>query len=518
MTVAIRASSPDDRADASARLRWLVAIVCTAAFGWTLWRTAWMCDDAYITLRTIDNFVNGYGLRWNVAERVQSYTHPAWLILVTPLYALTREPYLTTLAIQIALAIGTMFVLTRYAAVTAGRAAVVGAVFLSSRALTDFSTSGLENPLTHAALVGVFFAFRRTLQGRPALAWLGACASVAILCRQDLVLLIAPALLYAWLHTPRPRIAALAIGLAPAAIWHLGSLIYYGALVPNTALAKLATGVPSGDLIEQGWNYWRATFLIDPVTVLAIVLGCMVIVARRGRAGRVIAGGVVLYSLFLLRAGGDFMSGRFLTPVLFWTLVGYAGLPAGSSVATAAEPVRVTLRHCALSVLIVVAGLFVTDTPPLLSPASFGTDTREEMVEHFGVADERRFYYPALGLQRQFGVGGAPAANPWADMGRAVRSRPQVPDQGSTPGLITRAGNCRQERRAVRLLRWTGCARHRSARPLRSLAGPVAFAQPMANRALRASCSAGLPGRMARRGQRHRRSAPARVPTRASAW
>jgi arabinofuranosyltransferase len=32
-------------------------------------------DAACITLRTVENFLDGYGLRWNVAERVQSYTY-----------------------------------------------------------------------------------------------------------------------------------------------------------------------------------------------------------------------------------------------------------------------------------------------------------------------------------------------------------------------------------------------------------------------------------------------------------
>ena len=32
---------------------------------------AWVSEDAYITLRVIDNFFNGYGLRWNINERVQ---------------------------------------------------------------------------------------------------------------------------------------------------------------------------------------------------------------------------------------------------------------------------------------------------------------------------------------------------------------------------------------------------------------------------------------------------------------
>lgn len=64
-------------------------------------RTAWVCDDAYITLRTVDNFVNGFGLTWNSAERVQAFTHPLWLLILTAGYALTRESYLTTTVLSI---------------------------------------------------------------------------------------------------------------------------------------------------------------------------------------------------------------------------------------------------------------------------------------------------------------------------------------------------------------------------------------------------------------------------------
>ena len=44
---------------------------------------AWLSDDAYITFRTVDNVVNGYGLTWNVVERVQAYTHPLWMLLLS---------------------------------------------------------------------------------------------------------------------------------------------------------------------------------------------------------------------------------------------------------------------------------------------------------------------------------------------------------------------------------------------------------------------------------------------------
>ena len=72
----------------------LAVVLAVAARGW-------MGDDAFITLRTVDNFVAGHGLRWNVAERVQAYTHPLWLFVLALPYSITREPYLTTLAINL---------------------------------------------------------------------------------------------------------------------------------------------------------------------------------------------------------------------------------------------------------------------------------------------------------------------------------------------------------------------------------------------------------------------------------
>ena len=58
-----------------------------------LLRSAYVNEDAYITMRTVDNFVNGYGLRWNIAERVQTFTHPLWLIMITTIYFFTQNIY-----------------------------------------------------------------------------------------------------------------------------------------------------------------------------------------------------------------------------------------------------------------------------------------------------------------------------------------------------------------------------------------------------------------------------------------
>ena len=79
-----------------------------------LLRNAWVVGDAFITFRTVDNFVCGRGLTWNVAERVQSYTHPLWMLIVSLFYFVTREAYFTSLFLSLALAVlGLLLVMRR---------------------------------------------------------------------------------------------------------------------------------------------------------------------------------------------------------------------------------------------------------------------------------------------------------------------------------------------------------------------------------------------------------------------
>ena len=78
----------------STRNATLFAVGCALLLIAGIVHAGWMCEDAFITLRTVDNWVNGFGLRWNVAERVQSYTHPLWMLCLTPVYWLTRSPTL----------------------------------------------------------------------------------------------------------------------------------------------------------------------------------------------------------------------------------------------------------------------------------------------------------------------------------------------------------------------------------------------------------------------------------------
>lgn len=56
---------------------------------------AWVSDDAFITLRVVDDVLAGRGAVWNVGQRVQVYTHPAWFALLVLVAGVTREFFVT---------------------------------------------------------------------------------------------------------------------------------------------------------------------------------------------------------------------------------------------------------------------------------------------------------------------------------------------------------------------------------------------------------------------------------------
>jgi len=130
-------------------------------FALALVRTAWMSDDAYITLRTVDNFVSGWGLRWNVAERVQTYTHPLWMFLLALPYSITREAYFTPLVLSMVISMAAVWLFAFRIAVSLGSMLIGMSAFIFSKGFVEYSTSGLENPLSHLLIVLAVLARRK---------------------------------------------------------------------------------------------------------------------------------------------------------------------------------------------------------------------------------------------------------------------------------------------------------------------------------------------------------------------
>ncbi len=297
-----------------------------------LFRTAWISDDAEITLRTVLNVTHGFGLTFNVAERVQTYTHPLWMGLLTLGYLVIGNVYVTMFAAGM-ICSGLAFWLVVRRAASSFQAIAAAVVLLFSLAFVDFSTSGLENPLANLLLLGLVAVLVNTTMDRPRwLMLLCTIASLLYLTRPDAVLIVAPLLVLAcWnVRSPRLILRAIAIGSVPAVAWTLFSLVYYGFPFPNTAYAKLATGIDSGELRAQGLLYLLDSLDRDPITLTTIAIVMIMSAFARTVSTRMLAIGIILYLWYIVSIGGDFMAGRFLSIPLFASVLLMTRLLGGS--------------------------------------------------------------------------------------------------------------------------------------------------------------------------------------------
>jgi arabinofuranosyltransferase len=112
-----------------------------AVYAIVLVRTAWLSDDAFLSFRCADNWVHGYGLRWNVAERVQVFSNPLWTFAIAGLLAVTREIWATALLFSGIVSIGVAVLFVAWSGWTwAGLAGLTALVV--SRAFVDSAIRG----------------------------------------------------------------------------------------------------------------------------------------------------------------------------------------------------------------------------------------------------------------------------------------------------------------------------------------------------------------------------------------
>ena len=290
---------------------------------------AWVTDDAYITFRSVQNFIEGRGLTWNPDERVQVYTHPLWMLSMSALHAATREFFYSSLALNVVLTLATVLLLAFRVAPTWQGAWLGVAVLTVSRAFTDYSTSGLENALTHFLLVLLLALNRRAPSRTEPLLLFSLVATLCLLTRLDTLFLISPA----W----------------AALVWRAGWAAIEFYRRKRSARSAPETG------ITASWAW---------------------------------ALGIVLMLCYVIRVGGDFMSGRFLTAPL---IVG-----VGLLVTRSWRPREVLVATIALLALLLV---------PWTSP--FGErdygDEWHAAIDRYGIADERAFYQNTGSLRASWG-------------------------------------------------------------------------------------------------------------------
>jgi arabinofuranosyltransferase len=351
-------------------------------------KAAWLSDDSFITFRTVDNFINGHGLRWNIAERVHTNTLPFWMFLVSFFYFFTREIYYTVIILSLCLTFLSVFLIARRLALGPNSLFIIFAIFISSRAFVDYSTSGLENPLGYLLLVIFFIYFFKKPLTSKNLVFLYIISALAMFNRMDTILLYSPPLLYATYKTWKAGNITLPsllknflIGFSPLFSWMIFSLIYYGFPFPNTYYAKLKTGIGAGALFHQGLLYVGDSLDRDTVTVVVIVFSVLVTFKIKELKSQIAAIGILLYILYVVKMGGDFMSGRFFA------------LPLLGSVVLLS---RVEWKR-GISVILAISFLSIglsVQHPTI----SYDKKDSAPPKSNTGIVDERGYYFPSTGL------------------------------------------------------------------------------------------------------------------------
>lgn len=363
--------------------------------------TAWVSDDAFITFRSIENFVHGYGPVYNIGERVQTFTHPLWMFLQSLVHALTgwfqppfqlNQLFFWNIVISLGLSLAAV-ALYAFKVARPANMAILGLLALSlSKAFVDYSTSGLENPLSHFLAV-CFFGYFLPGKGedRKVAMGLSTLAALATLNRMDTLPLYLPALgLVIWQSPSKLRtIFSMVTGFLPFVLWELFSLFYYGTPFPNTASAKLDTGIEAFTLLKQGVYYFLNSLRLDTITLVVIALAVALAVISRDRQRIAIALGIGLYLAYILSIGGDFMSGRYLSLPLFVAVI-----------LLSTFQIKTTRLYGAALAAVLLVGLLPFLTTIERRP-SYGRDRENNLVfmDRHKIADERLVYRDRTGLR-----------------------------------------------------------------------------------------------------------------------
>ncbi|WP_308197419.1 flagellar motor control protein ZomB [Candidatus Mycolicibacterium alkanivorans] len=413
---------------------WVSVVVVAALFGWAAWQRRWIADDGLIVLRTVRNLLAGNGPVFNAGERVESNTSTLWTYLVY-LGGLAGGPVrLEYVALALALSLsvaGVVLVMLGaarlYVPSLRGRRALLlpagVLVYIAIPPARDFATSGLENGLV-IAWIGLLWwmmvCWSQHLRGRPNEAWflaaLAVVAGLSVLVRPELALIGGLALvmmLIAARGLQRRVLIVVAGGLLPVGyqIFRMG---YYGLLVPQTALAKDASGDKWGQGLIYLANFNKPYALWIPALLL-IALGA-VLVAGRSRPGWIHGSeapsnnglvqrvqspaAVVIFmlvsglvqGLYWIRQGGDFMHGRVLLTPVFCLLAPVAVIPVVTPDGTRLSREKGSLLSgAAVAVWLALVGwsLWAANSPGM------GADATR--VTYSGIVDERRFYSQATG-------------------------------------------------------------------------------------------------------------------------
>jgi arabinofuranosyltransferase len=350
-----------------------------------LWK-AWISEDAFITLRHVDNFVEGYGPVFNVGERVEGFTHPLWFVVLSLFRWIGLSPKGAAILPALIASFAALYVLFFKIRIKeeTGKASFLNpaaAILIGTSAFIDFGTSGLETSLSYLLLV-LYAKFLLENRWRKQPLSSGLIAAFLVLTRPDFgifLILLFGMYLYETVLKKMPAKHLLRFLLFPALLvgsYQIFRMGYYAAVMPNPFFTKSG----SGAYWSQGIKY-LGDFFQGSLSFMILLLGILMFFftgIRWGLKNRmlVLFSGI-LHGFFVVRGGGDFMHGRFLLPAFLLITLSQTG-----AFDRFFDKKTVFKLGCVtLSLVFLISSLYITPVQKRGQPI------------HLDITDERFFYY-----------------------------------------------------------------------------------------------------------------------------
>ncbi len=307
-----------------------LAILCILFFAFIT--RNYLMDDAYISLRYLDNLLAGNGLVFNPGERVEGITNVGWVFFLAPV-SMFMEPPAAAKAAGVALSLATIVLVWAIAAASSrDKPALLYAapvpVFVATHFVyAYFSVAGMETALLSALLCLIVLISMRE-ERRTAPAFL--CA-LAFLVHPEAGLVFPFFLAITLVERPRQwrrEVKPLLVFSASIAVFTALRYSYFGDLLPHTFQAK-STGL--GELARSAFRVFTGEERNVPapfksfLPFIFLAYGFLAIRRGRGRAACYMAAAVMAGIVFAAYAERDWtFLGRYFAPyvpvafVLFW--------------------------------------------------------------------------------------------------------------------------------------------------------------------------------------------------------
>lgn len=321
-------------------LVWVALGVATVTFSvYNFNLQPWTLDDAFITFRYAENFVEGKGIVYNEGEYVEGYTCFLWLILLAGIKKLGFDIVIASKLLGSLFTFVSLLLVSRLHRIIKGTSwfvSLASVLILGTfGCFTAWAMSGMETSMTGFLVLATFLLYG-FLTSREIISGLGSfivgiLVALTTMSRIDAGIILPPlffCVLYeGWKRNKWTLPIMLIIGFGilylPYFVWRW---VYYGWFLPNTFYVKVGS---SWDQINRGLDYVKFFLLSSSVVFIPVIFSQMLSGRSLGNSRFfVISTGlaVILQFLYVITVGGDCMPAyRFFTPVapLIAVLAGY---------------------------------------------------------------------------------------------------------------------------------------------------------------------------------------------------